>query len=56
MTLAMTTSTALAQRSEDEPEERDRPNYPVLQYTVALVFGGVALWSVLRSSRRGWTS
>jgi hypothetical protein len=37
------------------PEETSRPKLPVLQYSVAVVCGGIALWSVLRSSRRGWS-
>ena len=50
-------STALAQEggSLDESEGPSRPTYPVGQYAVAVLFGGVAVWSVLRSSRRGWS-
>jgi hypothetical protein len=28
---------------------------PVMQYSVAFVFGGLAFWAVLRPSRRGWS-
>lgn len=46
---------AWAQRGRREEEETNRKPLPVLQYTVAVVCGSLALWSVLRSSRRGWS-
>lgn len=46
---------AWAQRGRREEEETSRKPLPILQYTVAVVCGSLALWSVLRSSRRGWS-
>lgn len=46
-----------AQRSRRprQEEEQPRAGLPVTQYVIAFVCGAVALWSVLRTSRRGWS-
>ena len=53
--LVVTPWAAAQRRIERKPEDGRRPGLPVLPYTIAVVCGAVALWSVLRSSRRGWS-
>lgn len=39
--------------AQDEVEDSG-PSLPITQYAVGIVFGGLAIASVLRSSRRQW--
>ncbi|MGL5097146.1 MAG: hypothetical protein ACRDD1_16275 [Planctomycetia bacterium] len=40
---------------ENDAQVEAASKLPVPQYAVAFIFGGMAVWAILRSSRRGWS-